>query len=382
MDWVLSKEAIELINDAGGYDVPFRNWNAAEAMDVFRNNAPGRNTPSKMIATGFQSLPETLVKRFMDCGGRYHQGHRLRSVTLLTQHGATGVKLVFETAPGQQRVIRARHAILGLPKRALELLGPDSALLRSPEVLSDTNSVVSEPAIKLYLGYPYPWWPVLGIRGGKSVTDLETRQSYYFGSGQERPNGEPGNTNALLLAAFTDGRVLDYWHPLSRGSHFPGAANAFVKQGKSPLPEQCRATKNQVFQAQKGMKKLHALKYIPQPYTAAYMDWSQDPYGGGYSFWQPGQNSSVIQKRMRRPIPDAPVYVCGDSYSDLQGWVEGALTTTELMLQEHFDLRRPMDSNRLVTDYWSQVSGVSGGVLHLSAMHSSPSLHTRLHPRA
>jgi hypothetical protein len=33
--------------------------------------------------------------------------------------------------------------------------------------------------------------------------------------------------------------------------------------------------------------------------------------------------------------------VCGEAYSRNQGWVEGALETTELMLQEHFDLKRP-----------------------------------------
>ncbi|MBO9483846.1 FAD-dependent oxidoreductase [Salinisphaera sp. G21_0] len=234
-------------------------------------------------------------------------------------------------------VVNARHAILGLPKRSLELLDQDSVLLRTPEIWSDIDSVISKPAIKLYLGYPYPWWKVLGIRGGKSVTDLQIKQSYYFGTEEDRPAGEAGNTNALLLAAYTDGRVLDYWHPLARGNEFAGAENPFVPVGQSPLPNENRATNNQVMQAQKELKALHDLKYIPKPYTAAYMDWSQDPYGGGYSLWKPGQKSLATQKRMRH-LPGLPIHICGDSYSDLQGWVEGALTSTELMLEEHFQL--------------------------------------------
>lgn len=352
MDWVLSREAVELINDAGGYDVPFRNWNAAVAMDVFRNNAPGWNVPSKMITTGFQSLPEALVQRFIDQGGRYHSRHRLCSITPFEQQGKTRVKLVFENAQGAKMVVNARHAILGLPKRSLELLDQDSVHLRTPEIQSDIDSVTSKPAIKLYLGYPYPWWKVLGIKGGKSVTDLQIKQSYYFGAEEDRPAGEAGNTNALLLAAYSDGRVLDYWHPLSRGSEFAGAENPFVPDGLSPLPDVNRATNNQVVQAQKELKALHSLKYIPKPYTAAYMDWSQDPYGGGYSFWKLGHRSLSTQKRMRH-LGGLPIHICGDSYSDLQGWVEGALTCTELMLEEHFQLDRP---DWIDKDYLSRFS--------------------------
>ena len=36
----------------------------------------------------------------------------------------------------------------------------------------------------------------------------------------------------------------------------------------------------------------------------------------------------------------AEVAICGEAYSLRQGWVEGALQSTELMLQERFGLQR------------------------------------------
>ncbi len=42
-----------------------------------------------------------------------------------------------------------------------------------------------------------------------------------------------------------------------------------------------------------------------------------------------------------RGVPGEKVYVCGEAYSIGQGWVEGALQTAELMLKEHFGLKRP-----------------------------------------
>jgi monoamine oxidase len=44
---------------------------------------------------------------------------------------------------------------------------------------------------------------------------------------------------------------------------------------------------------------------------------------------------------MRQPYPNEQVHVCGEAYSEQQGWVEGAFCVAERMLQEHFDLTWP-----------------------------------------
>jgi monoamine oxidase len=41
---------------------------------------------------------------------------------------------------------------------------------------------------------------------------------------------------------------------------------------------------------------------------------------------------------MRHPNAQYQVYICGEAYSNNQGWVEGALTSAELMLKESFKL--------------------------------------------
>lgn len=341
LDWVLTREAMDLINDAGGYDAPYRNWNAAEAFDAFKNSAPGGKISAKMIATGFQSLPETLAKEFEKKGGKIHKQYRLKSLQKVPGQEDNRIRLTFEWKGAEgtkEQVVIAKRVILGLPRRSIELLTPDSVLFQYEQVKQDIASITPQAAIKLFLGYHYPWWKVLGLVGGKSVTDLEIKQTYYFGTEEDRPNGEKGNRNSLLLAAYADGKVLDYWEPLSRGNIYSGMD---YMAGKVSMPNESGATNNQVFQAQKELKLVHALKYMPVPYTAAYMDWSKDPYGGAYSFWKFGIDVISIMKRMRHPIENLPIYICGDSYSDLQGWVEGALTNTELMLEEHFGLKRP-----------------------------------------
>jgi monoamine oxidase len=89
------------------------------------------------------------------------------------------------------------------------------------------------------------------------------------------------------------------------------------------------------------LREIHDVRYTPPPYAAAYMDWGVDPYGGGVNFWNIHARSPEIIPRMTQPVPEVPVYVCGEAYSNGQGWVEGALETAELVLQNHFGLAPP-----------------------------------------
>ena len=71
------------------------------------------------------------------------------------------------------------------------------------------------------------------------------------------------------------------------------------------------------------------------------MDWAADPFGGGVNFWNIHARSSEVIPRMIRPLPEVPAYVCGEAYSNGQGWVEGALETAELVLTQQFGVSPP-----------------------------------------
>jgi monoamine oxidase len=91
-------------------------------------------------------------------------------------------------------------------------------------------------------------------------------------------------------------------------------------------------------EAHRQIVQMHGMNYAPEPYAAAYRDWSEDPYGGGINVWKIHANSSAVIDAIVNPRPGIPVYICGEAYSHEQGWVEGALATTELMLTTQFKL--------------------------------------------
>ncbi len=79
---------------------------------------------------------------------------------------------------------------------------------------------------------------------------------------------------------------------------------------------------------------IHGLTYTPEVRNAAFRDWGDDPFGGGWNSWNIGVKSPVVKHQIVQPIAGHPLYICGEAYSDAQGWVEGALQTADLMLDK------------------------------------------------
>jgi monoamine oxidase len=77
---------------------------------------------------------------------------------------------------------------------------------------------------------------------------------------------------------------------------------------------------------------IHGLNYTPEVRNAAFRDWGDDPFGGGWNSWNIGVRSPDVKQRIVQPIDGKRLFICGEAYSDAQGWVEGALQTADLML--------------------------------------------------
>jgi monoamine oxidase len=167
-----------------------------------------------MMADGYQTLPKTLATEFERECGEVYLNHRLKTFDR-TSEGL--IKLNFVDRAGHSLPpVFAKHLILAMPKRSLELLAEENQqnfLFSNSTFQENIQTVSGGPAYKLFLGYHHPWWHLLDIHGGTSATD-----------------------------------------------------------------------------------------------------------------W---------------PMQGANLYVCGEAYSNMQGWVQGALNSAELMLEENFNLSRP-----------------------------------------
>ncbi|HLO04503.1 MAG TPA: FAD-dependent oxidoreductase [Symbiobacteriaceae bacterium] len=355
---VFSFEGYHYTTDTFGYYSLTSNWNAAEALQAISLDFT-QKPAYKTLVEGYEQLPTTLRQRFEALGG-----HLFENCSFLRferrQDGS--FVLAFQDESGEEAFLIADRIILALPRRALELIEPTNTFNAQSLALKPLiDAVQSYPAFKLFLLYSHRWWEsARGIIQGRSVSDLPIRQTYYFRPDQSAQQNSTDPAYGLLMASYDDVWAVDYW----RGMGVPVAELAKTSQEfrrmleKIPIEDARggvattlppvtllqQANSAMLARAKEQLALLHGLNPsdIPDPIVGAYTDWTHDPYGGGWSFWQPQVNVKEIMPKVRQPLGEnLPVYIIGDTYSGLQGWVEGALSSAEIVLQQGFWLDRP-----------------------------------------
>jgi monoamine oxidase len=340
----LSSEAVNFVSDAIGFGSMTQNWNAMEALQLIYADF-GPEVSYFRFSSGTDQLPVGLARRVVAQGGEIFCAN---PVTRIDEgaDGPPGVTLTIRNRrSGEQWRVNANHVISALPRRAMELLGQPGSLfepypMADPEILDLVGSVHRYPAFKLFLAYEEPWWRELQISGGRSVTDLPIRQTFYFGVEE--------NERALLMSSYNDDRAVAYWQGLAWTDRDEPTAPRLQVAAEGGPSQVLVAPPEMIRHAQAQLSRMHGIE-VPTPYMAAYRNWGSPPFGGAWHLWRVNADSVAVGKRMRRVLPPYNIHVCGEAYSGIQAFIEGALTSTELVLQEQLGLDSP---DWLAEDYY------------------------------
>jgi monoamine oxidase len=341
----MSHEAYALATATVGYDSLGANGNAVDQTFEYFDFTP--DTEYKLLVDGYENVPWRLRDGFVKAGGRVEQPVTLRAFEPARLDDDTvGVRLHFR---GDRPPLLARALVLAMPQRSLRLLDQTGPVFEDARTQQLIDSVFPVPLFKMFLAYDFAWWESLGVSQGRSLTDTMVRQCYYWGV-------EPTNGHGLIMAYDDMSNVL-YWgglrnlpratlpsdHPRAMAM-FAQRVSANVRAARGPENDNWSANNApamMVEEMHRQLVELHGVRYAPTPYAAAFRDWSEDPYGGGVHFWKIGYQSTDVMNRMTQPREDFPCYVCGEAYSQGQTWVEGALQTAEIVLQQRLGLPPP-----------------------------------------
>ena len=376
----LSPETYEYVTNAFGYYSLTNNWNAAEGMQVISSDFT-QNPDYQTLQEGMEALPQLVREEFEEAGGE------VLLKTPVVSVARAGAGLYQLKVEGAKKPVQARHVILAMPRRSLELLKEtplwklDRVIRKGdagPRTLGEhVRAVIPYPAFKLFLMYDTPWWrePPVSIAAGRSVCDMPIRQTYYFPPVPKFTGDPPLNDPGLVMASYDDLGAVSFWQMLEATDAWKQKSDDLMARTMQGARRMAAAGKSQRLQkyaaqtdqalvedpgfyfappemvrcAQEQLSMLHFNRPLPAPrphpddpnfVLAAYKNWGVDPIGGGWNFWAPLVNVRAVMEQMRRPFTGEAVYVVGEAYSGAQGWVEGALTTTEKMLRESFQLAR------------------------------------------
>lgn len=336
----VSQEGYQFLANAGGYYSNTINWNSAEAFPYMVGDFSA-GTIYKTIEEGYDSIAYAVANAYMEHDGACIWSEN-KLLTFTKDHSLHSHKyeLTFlNLKTNTQWKVYANSLVLAMPRKSLELLDQNNFFFNINEnsVLNENiRSVIMEPAFKILMGFEYPWWSELGIESGHSITDLPMRQCYYFGT-------DPQTDNSMLLGSYGDMETETFWKALTDdGLLFEVKAAKSASLKELHQLDDVQATKLMVGELMNQLRELHGDSVtIPDPYVTYFRDWTEDPFGAGYHAWKAGFSVENVMPYMRKPVEDEHIHICGEAYSDQQGWVEGAFCEAEKMLQEYFGLDQP-----------------------------------------
>ena len=230
----------------------------------------GKDAEYSVIKGGFSQIPEGLATDFKRLGGKIQFKTTVQSIH------RDGKDLVIESIKGQA-------CVLALPSVALKHIDYPGTIPALPHL-------VMKPLVRMYAVFKKKEW-LQDLT--KIVCDKQIRYIIPV-------SAEAG----IIMISYTDGADAAYWIEYNKVHGLKGVQKAIMKEIRQLLPD----------------------KDIGEPITFTIHPWSN-----GCSYWLPGHYSP--EAMIRNSMCFAPgLFVCGESFSMRQAWVEGALESAEQLL--------------------------------------------------
>ncbi|MBI4285558.1 MAG: FAD-dependent oxidoreductase [Chloroflexi bacterium] len=245
----------------------------------------------KGVKGGMQLITDRMLAKVKDKGIPVYTRHSLRAIA---PSGRKRLTLTFDTGK-----VTASQVILAIPPYSVKRITgiPDSirALL---------DSVIEIPLLKCFFVVREPWWdenlPNRGVQG------FPARELHYY-----------KQDNKGMVMAYCDRPSINFW--------------------KGYVTSLCHD------KAEIGIDQRLPLVFAERIKTSAenviaygIRDWTRQPYRAGVHLWRAGVKPWEVSEQLEafslaEGLPQN-VHICGEAFSDFQGFMEGAVRSAQSAL--------------------------------------------------
>ena len=343
-DMGYTKECIDMMVDTVGFQAPFLSTvSAGEAWQILEDFP--KNPHYHTFKYGFSTLIKALEKEVIDMGGEIFLSTNLDKISKLSKGEyevelskvESNKKISLNTSSTEKTNITASKVILAIASHAMQKVFINSPVLNNADnasqIWEDIHSIVNMRLLKINLYFDKPWWKngetgQPEITFGPSFTDLPVNAVYPF-----YPVDGPSNTKPAALTIYCDYNNTNYWQGLQNVG--PLFDSELQREHSKPPQTLFAASQAVTDEALKQFKLLFKTHYVPDPVMTSYRNWDgEDNFGYAYHQWALNADDKEVIKRMTKLISDEEIYSCNESWSDMQGWVNGSLRSTDLVLAE------------------------------------------------
>jgi len=331
LDYVLSAGAVAKIRDVGTfYHLIPENPSASEWSIFWLRLFRSAKDLSTIQGDGGVSQIVTRLER------------RLRSMPGRNVDIATGASVLeIGPAPREDQVrltvdfhdranvlaLDFDHVIVALPRQPLAKLTRHFP----PEIARYVDGVNGFPLLKVFAILKEPWWTRRGaaMPGAQHGAHLvPTREVHYRERTEPASPTRPQHVVGMVLL-YTDRPANAFWAPYIHVPHEVAQVNAPATL-KREIAAQLLALKHERETGPQETYKKEIDEMEASIAGFAIRDWSKPPFGAASHAWLPGINVPAAMDRLKafslvgQPGRDN-IHVCGEAYSDYQGFIEGSL---------------------------------------------------------
>lgn len=296
---VLSHRAVSKIIHCGTfYHVIHFNPNAAEWIIFWLRGSH----PNDELVSRLESATEPSVSLNLD--------HRL---TALFPQSDGRVLLEFKTDHTTVKVL-AKHVVLALPRCPLMQLRP-----QLPDHIGElVDSVIPIPLVKCFFVNEDPWWD--------EYTPPQTRISSTPAREIHYTFRKDGSSKRGIVMVYGDPPSMHYWTPfVQQQDHLKAELNSDQRLVEGYL---------QYLRSDPDNKNIKEIEAESKSISCfGIRDWSCEPFEAGCHVWKSGVRVEEAIKELTAfslhgaSVSNKNVHVCGEAYSDFQGFIEGGLRT-------------------------------------------------------
>ncbi len=240
------------------------------AWNWWKTHSETFSSDYRVMRGGLSQIIDKLESKLEKKGVKIHKDIEVTDV--LKEGDSLSLKF-----SGNRKSTKTDIVILALPKNALMKF----SLLRDLDILKSVNS---QPLMRIYAN-------IKGLKGvnGKITTDNLLR--YIIPLEKD-----------LYMISYTDGRFADYWKEI-------------ISCGNQYFKSRIRGC-------------LERMGYNPGKISNLTSRYWEDCV----HLWKPGYSSEKVGKSIVKPLEGCNLYICSESYSTHQGWMEGSLEAVHAVI--------------------------------------------------
>lgn len=336
-----SEECIQMLTETIGFAGPFKA--PINAGDAFQILADFPKDPTYFtFRDGFSTLPNTVAERLTtEYGDRVTI--RLSSNVDAIEREGDGFRFRITKAAddansnpyipdGETKYIRTHHTVLAVATAGMErLISTSPALNDHPLAHRLWESVHASRGMKLMkinLYFDSPWWGEKGIispavQFGPNFSSLPINAIYPFYALVD-PDKTAEAPAALTI--YCDFNNTNFWAGLQNLEPMFESPKQTEQNNKVPQTS-FGASRALVDEAKRQLCTLFGTTTVPEPVLTSYRLWNgTDDFEYAYHQWRLGVNDIIVREFLANPMDG--VYCCNEAISDMQGWVNGSLRSS------------------------------------------------------